>query len=70
MPMLAPMLDARGQPLTSKNDADAEGLRIVSRNGRETAYVSFEQTAGGRPLHGRAGFRLAPGATICRCRNS
>ncbi len=42
-PMLAPMLDARGQPFTSKSAADAEGLRIVSRNGRETAYVSFEQ---------------------------
>ncbi len=44
-PMLAPMLDAHGRPFTSKNAADAEGLRIVSRNGRETAYVSFEQRA-------------------------
>ncbi len=42
-PMLAPMLDVRGRPFTSKNAADAEGLRIVTRNGRETAYVSFEQ---------------------------
>jgi len=44
-PMLAPMLDAHGRPFTSKNAADAEGLRIVDRNGRETAYVSFEQRA-------------------------
>ena len=43
-PMLAPMLDAGGRPLVDKSSADAEGLRIVSRNGRETAYVSFEQT--------------------------
>ena len=42
-PMLAPMLDAHGKPFTSKNAADAEGLRIVTGNGRETAYVSFEQ---------------------------
>ena len=42
-PMLAPMLDAHGRPFTRKVAADAEALRIVSRNGRETAYVSFEQ---------------------------
>lgn len=42
-PMLAPMLDARGQPLASKTVADAEGLRIVSRAGHQTAYVSFEE---------------------------
>ena len=41
--MLAPMLDARGHPFTSKLDADAEGLRVVSHDGRETAYVSFER---------------------------
>lgn len=42
---LAPMLDPAGRPFKSKNAADAEGLRIVSHNGRETAYVSFEQRA-------------------------
>ncbi len=44
-PMLAPMLDPAGHPFKSKSAADAEGLRIVNRNGRETAYVSFEQKA-------------------------
>ncbi len=48
-PMLAPMLDARGRPFASKLDCDAEGLRIVSRDGRATAYVSFER----RPAIGR-----------------
>jgi hypothetical protein len=42
-PMLAPMRDPAGRPFTSKNAADAEGLRIVARDGREIAYVSFEQ---------------------------
>ena len=42
-PMLAPMLDSAGHPFKSKNTADAEGLRIVSRGAGETAYVSFEQ---------------------------
>lgn len=48
-PMLAPMLDARGRAFTGKINSDAEGLSIVSRNGRETAYVSFEE----RPAIGR-----------------
>ena len=43
-PMLAPMLDDDGQPLTGKAKSDAEGLRIVRRDGVETALVSFEQT--------------------------
>ncbi len=42
-PMLAPMLDTRGRPFPTKAAGDAEGLRVVSRDGRETAYVSFEQ---------------------------
>jgi len=41
----APVLDAKGQPFTSKITADAEGLRIVTDNGRVTALVSFEQKA-------------------------
>ena len=43
--MLAPMLDPRGHRFTRKSAADAEGLRIVSRDGRQTAYVAFEQKA-------------------------
>ncbi len=43
--MLAPMLDAHGKPFANKNAADAEGLRLVTRNGRQTAYVSFEEKA-------------------------
>jgi hypothetical protein len=41
----APLLDTKGKPLTTKRTSDAEGLRIVTRNGKETAYVSFEQVA-------------------------
>ncbi|BCP55131.1 hypothetical protein K32_37480 [Kaistia sp. 32K] len=39
----APMLNAKGQPLGLKHDADAEGLRLTTIDGREAAYVSFEQ---------------------------
>ncbi len=42
-PMLAPMLDAHGHPFAGKTNSDAEGLSIVSRDGHETAYVSFER---------------------------
>jgi hypothetical protein len=41
-PMVAPMLDEDGKPFVNKRRADAEGLRIVTRDGRETALVSFE----------------------------
>ncbi len=44
-PMFAPILDPAGHPFTRKGAVDAEGLRIVSRDGRQTAYVSFEQKA-------------------------
>lgn len=44
-PGLAPMLDPAGEAFKTKNAADAEGLRLVTRDGRETAYVSFEQRA-------------------------
>jgi hypothetical protein len=39
----APMLNAKGQPFGTKNRSDAEGLRLATINGREVAYVSFEQ---------------------------
>lgn len=39
---IAPMLNSAGEPLSGKRYGDAEGLRIVKRDGRETAYVSFE----------------------------
>lgn len=42
-PMIAPMLGDDGRPVTAKKDADAEGLRIVARDGALTALVSFEQ---------------------------
>jgi hypothetical protein len=42
--MTAPLLDDRGVAATNKRVVDAEGLRIVRRNGVETAFVSFEQT--------------------------
>ena len=59
-PLLAPMLDPRGQRYTYKGAADAEGLRIVSRDGRDTAYVAFEQ----RPAVGR--FAAAPDFAAAR----
>ncbi len=62
-PMLAPMLDAHGRPFATKLDADAEGLRIVSHDGRETAYVSFER----RPAV--AGYVADPDFAIGRRRN-
>ena len=40
---IAPILGADGRPLTSKKQSDAEGLRIISRNNRLTALVSFER---------------------------
>jgi hypothetical protein len=40
---IAPMLDKNGTRLAGKSNSDAEGLRVVVRNGRETALVSFEQ---------------------------
>ncbi|CAN5287167.1 esterase-like activity of phytase family protein [soil metagenome] len=40
---IAPMLDKNGTRLAGKRNSDAEGLRVVLRNGRETALVSFEQ---------------------------
>jgi hypothetical protein len=41
-PRLAPMLGADGAPVTSKRQGDAEGLRVVTRDGRTDAFVSFE----------------------------
>lgn len=58
--MLAPLLDAKGRPITAKIAGDAEGLRVVTRNGRETAYVSFE----GRPAVAR--FVAAPDIAAAR----
>jgi hypothetical protein len=40
---LAPILDVNGAPTASKFEGDAEGLRIVSRDRRLAALVSFEQ---------------------------
>ena len=42
---LAPILNAGGEPLASKSEYDAEGLRIFSEGGSDVALVSFEQTA-------------------------
>lgn len=42
--VLAPILDRNGRPIIGKKPGDAEGLRIVARNGKEAALVSFEQT--------------------------
>ena len=39
----APMLNSQGNPLGKKRNADAEGLRLTTIDGREAAYVSFEQ---------------------------
>lgn len=39
----APMLNDKGQPLGLKHNADAEGLRLTTIDGRMAAYVSFEQ---------------------------
>jgi hypothetical protein len=44
-PMIAPLLDPNGRPYASKVASDAEGLRILRENGKETALVSFEQKA-------------------------
>ena len=44
-PMLAPILDYDGNPVAGSRIADAEGLRIVRRDGVMTAYVSFEQAS-------------------------
>ena len=40
----APMLNSKGKPLGAKRNADAEGLRLTTIDGRLAAYVSFEQT--------------------------
>lgn len=40
---LAPLLLDNGEPPPNKFAGDAEGLRIVTRHGALTAYVSFEQ---------------------------
>ncbi len=42
-PRMAPLLDDAGKPITRKDRGDAEGLRIVQRNGADVALVSFEQ---------------------------
>lgn len=42
-PCLAPMLDGNGKPIASKLTGDAEGLRILARDDRLEALVSFEQ---------------------------
>lgn len=42
-PLLAPILDTAGKPLTGKNAGDAEGLRILAGGDRLEAYVSFER---------------------------
>ena len=46
------MLGDDGRPPPNKAAADAEGLRIVTRDGRETALVSFEQKAAVRAYRG------------------
>ena len=40
---LAPILDQKGTAVATKRLGDAESLRLVERDGRLTAYVSFEQ---------------------------
>jgi hypothetical protein len=49
---LAPLLDDKGQPIVRKVRADGEGLRIVKRNGIDTAIVSFEQVPDVRVFRG------------------
>lgn len=49
---IAPMLLDNGKPPARKADADAEGVRLVVRNGVPTALVSFEQTAAMRQYVG------------------
>jgi hypothetical protein len=46
------MLGDDGKPPPNKAATDAEGLRIVTRDGRETALVSFEQKAAVRAYRG------------------
>jgi hypothetical protein len=41
-PRLAPMLGADGAVVTSKRQGDAEGLRVVTEDGKTDAFVSFE----------------------------
>lgn len=43
---MASMLNAEGRPLGAKRNADAEGLRLGTDQGRAVAYVSFEQISG------------------------
>ncbi len=40
---MAPVLNSGGAPLSGKRWSDAEGFRIVRRNGHDAALVSFEQ---------------------------
>jgi hypothetical protein len=44
-PKIGVMLGDNGQPAPNKISTDAESLRIVHKNGQETALVSFEQKA-------------------------
>ena len=40
---VGPILGKNGRPVAGKRDGDAEGLRIVEKDGKEVAIVSFEQ---------------------------
>lgn len=60
-PMIAPMLDDAGRPFIGKAQADAEGLRITRRDGRQVALVSFERD----PPTVRA-YALAPDPALAR----
>lgn len=51
-PKIGIMLGDNGQPAPNKVSTDAEGLRIVQKNGQETALVSFEQKAAVRRYAG------------------
>jgi hypothetical protein len=55
---MAPMLNGSGEPLVGKRWGDAEGLRIIDRNGWPVALVSFEQANDLRAFAG-ADFVLA-----------
>lgn len=57
---IAPMLDRNGTRLAGKRNSDAEALRIVERNGRQTAWVSFEQVLA------VAQFAASPGLALAR----
>jgi hypothetical protein len=59
---VAPMLDPTGAPVARKALADAEGLRVVVRDGVPTALVSFEQTVAVRAFAGPDFARARPRA--------